>query len=181
MNFLTGRIQSQDGEPVLDLARCVRSSTGILSVSPTGVSPVEERELQGRDGPATHGQDAHATTNRLLARQALHVPSRLAACLRDYRKETIIAGVRPHDLSLEPWSGATGDVLRGRIVLMEPLGSQTNMHMDLACGQSCVVVTPPRTHARIGDDVRVYVRPDGVLLFEADEAGRTIGSCILSE
>ncbi|OHB73210.1 MAG: hypothetical protein A2Z25_08735 [Planctomycetes bacterium RBG_16_55_9] len=44
----------------------MRSSTGILPVSPTGVSPVEDDKVQGQDGPATHGQDAHTTTSQLL-------------------------------------------------------------------------------------------------------------------
>jgi len=48
-------------------------STGILPVSPTGASPVGTDDVQGQDGPATHGQDAHATANRLLT----HSPGRL--------------------------------------------------------------------------------------------------------
>ena len=127
MNFLTGRIQSQDGAPVVD--------------------------LEG---------------------QTLHVPSRLHACLRNYRKETIVAGVRPHDLSLEPFAGRMSDVLHGKVVQVEPLGAQTNVHVDLACGQPCVVAASPRTRVIVGDDVRVYVHPDEVQLFEDDETGRNI-------
>jgi len=106
--------------------------------------------------------------------QMVHVPSRLCACLRDYRQETIIAGVRPHDLSLVPIDANTSDALCGRVALVEPLGSQTNVHVDLTCGQPCVVVTPPRTQMNIGDEVRVHICPDQVHLFEDIGVGRNI-------
>ena len=105
-----------------------------------------------------------------LKGQVLRVPS----CLRDYGKETIIVGVRPHDVSLEPSAGRTSDVLHGKVVLVEPLGSQTNVHVALACGQPCVVAAPPRTQVSIGNDVQVYVNPDEVQWFEDSDAGRNI-------
>jgi len=127
MNFLTGRLRSQDGAPVVD--------------------------FKG---------------------ETLHVPLYLHAFLPDYRRETVVVGVRPHHMSLEPSADRAGDVLGGKVVLVEPVGSQTNVHVDLTCGQSCVVVTPPRTRVSVGDDVRVYICPDEVHLFEDTEAGRNI-------
>jgi len=109
-----------------------------------------------------------------LRGQTLRVPARLHACLRNHARETIVAGVRPHDLSLEPFAGRTSDVLHGKVSQIEPLGAQTNAHVVLACGQSCIVTGPPRAPFIAGGEVRVYVHPDEVQLFEDDETGRNI-------
>jgi multiple sugar transport system ATP-binding protein len=109
-----------------------------------------------------------------LRGQTLHVPCRLHGCLRSYHRETVVVGVRPQDASLEPTAGRMGDVLRGRVVLVEPLGSQTNVHVDLACGQACVIAAPSRTQVALGDEVQVHVSPEEVQLFEDNEAGGNI-------
>ena len=109
-----------------------------------------------------------------LKGQTLRVPLRLHPFLSDYGRETVVVGVRPHHICLEPVADRASDMLGGKVVLVEPTGPQTNVHVDLACGQSCVVVTPPRTQVNVGDDVQVYVCPDEVHLFEDTESGRNI-------
>lgn len=116
-----------------------------------------------------------------LKGQTLQVASCLHACLRNYGKETIVAGVRPQDLSLEPFAGRVSDVLHGKIVQVEPLGAQTNVYVDFACGRPCVITAPPQSRVNVDDEVRVYIHPDDVQLFEDDEAGRNIACCCTNE
>jgi len=106
--------------------------------------------------------------------QMIRLSSHLHAFLREYGEQTIVVGVRPHDLSFASHAGATSDSIGGRVVLVEPLGSQTNVHVNLTCGQSCTVVTTPQTSVRTGDEVQVHVDPDRWQLFEDNEAGTSL-------
>jgi ABC-type sugar transport system ATPase subunit len=85
-----------------------------------------------------------------------------------------VAGIRPHDLSLAPMPGHKDSVLAGRVILIEPLGSRVDVHVELSPSRRCVMSAPPDVQASIGDEVRMYVNPNKVHLFEDDDSGRRI-------
>jgi multiple sugar transport system ATP-binding protein len=88
--------------------------------------------------------------------------------------QTVVAGIRPHDMSLEPAPGRQESVLPGRVVLLEHLGSRLDVHVELPPGPRCIVSTAPHARVHIGDDVRVYLNLEKLHLFESDDPGRAI-------
>jgi len=117
MNFLTGRIQCENGISFLDLAGTRVSLTSYL--------------VDGVERP-------------------------------------VLVGVRPHDLSLEPLPQQSGTVLSGRVNLLEPFGSRTDVHVMLASGEKCIISVPPHIQAKVDEEVRAYVNPEKLHLFAAD-------------
>jgi len=83
-------------------------------------------------------------------------------------EEAVHVGVRPHDLSLELLPPQSGCMLSGRVSLLEPFGSRTDVHVVLASGEKCVVSAPPHIQLKAGDDVRVGVDPGRLHLFRSD-------------
>ncbi len=91
-----------------------------------------------------------------------------------YAGRTVVAGIRPHDMSLEPAPGRQEGALSGRVVLLEHLGSRLDVHVELMPGARCIVSIAPQARVHIGDEVCVYINPEKLHLFESDEPGRRI-------
>jgi len=84
------------------------------------------------------------------------------------KEGTILVGVRPHDLSLEPLPQQSEVALSGRVNLLEPFGSRTDVHVALPSGEKCIVSAPPRIQLKIGAEVHVSVDPEKLHLFRSD-------------
>jgi multiple sugar transport system ATP-binding protein len=109
-----------------------------------------------------------------LAAGEVSLPTSLSSHLGDCEEKSILVGVRPHDLSLEPFPQHKGDVLSGRVNLLEPFGSRTDVHVVLPSGEKCIVSAPPHVGLKADEEVRVYVNPERLHLFRPD--GVVIGS-----
>jgi len=75
----------------------------------------------------------------------------------------VLAGLRPEDLTL---TAADAGLLTGRVVLVEPLGSETLLHVDLA-GTEIIASGPGRNAPSPGDTIGLTIAPNALKLFDA--------------
>jgi multiple sugar transport system ATP-binding protein len=73
-------------------------------------------------------------------------------------------GIRPHDLTLD----AAGTIA-GRITLVERLGSETIVGVELPSNASWLVVLDGDSPLHVGDDIAVSVAPERASLFDVDD------------
>lgn len=75
--------------------------------------------------------------------------------------QRVIYGARPTDLQI----GEPGVGIRGRVVVVEPTGAETEVVVDI-CGQSFVVVHPGRTSVRPDEEIGITVSASSGHVFD---------------
>jgi multiple sugar transport system ATP-binding protein len=77
----------------------------------------------------------------------------------------VLVGVRPHDLVVGPAAEAGAISLTGEVSVVEPLGSETLVHLDL--GDASVIASAPgKVVPRAGERVTVHAQPGSLYLFD---------------
>lgn len=77
----------------------------------------------------------------------------------------VLIGVRPHDLVIGE-AVAGGLKLEGIVTAVEPLGSETLVHFDVA-GQSVIATAPGKLIPAPGSTITAYAAPLALYLFDA--------------
>jgi multiple sugar transport system ATP-binding protein len=88
--------------------------------------------------------------------------------------EPITLGIRPEDLLIDSTpdrSEATGDAVRGRVVLVERLGGSTNVHFDAGPHRMMASASNDLV-PDVSEDITVRMRTERIHLFRAD--GRSL-------
>ncbi len=90
--------------------------------------------------------------------------------------DSVIIGIRPHDIELVDVDAATGD-LRGRVELVEPLGSSTLIHVGVDGLDELVRVQHRGDgHVERGDTLALRLRRERLHVFDARSSLRLDGS-----
>jgi multiple sugar transport system ATP-binding protein len=78
----------------------------------------------------------------------------------------VLVGVRPHDLVVGSAAEAGAVSLTGEVSVVEPLGPETLVHLDL--GDASVIASAPgKVVPRAGERVTVHAQPGSLYLFDA--------------
>ncbi|MBU1334634.1 MAG: sn-glycerol-3-phosphate ABC transporter ATP-binding protein UgpC [Alphaproteobacteria bacterium] len=81
--------------------------------------------------------------------------------------DTVTLGIRPHDLSEE-----SGGAIVGRVALVERLGNETIISMQLPSEASWLVVLDGDHNLSIGQNLALSFEPDRAVIFDADGTAR---------
>ena len=161
-----GRIQ-QVGRPI-DLYRAPvsRFVAGFIGTPPMNFVDGKLRDDEGRVSFVTGGV-------------SLDLPR--AKTMNAKAAETLTLGIRPEDLRIEPVgersidTGSAGEVLAGRVLLVERLGGTSHIHFDLQeSGTRMMASVTNDRLPEIGEAITVRVPSERVHLFGAD--GKAISS-----
>ena len=161
-----GRIQ-QVGRPIeLYRAPVSRFVAGFIGTPPMNFVEGTLRESDGRMFFAAEGVSLEVPREKTTKAKAA---------------ESLTLGIRPEDLRLERSgdrsmeSGSTGEVLAGRVLLVERLGGTSHIHFDLqGSGSRMMASISDDRLPEIGETITVRVPPERVHLFGAD--GRAISN-----
>ncbi|MBF9232638.1 ABC transporter ATP-binding protein [Microvirga alba] len=112
---------------------------------------------------------------RLIERAGHHVAEldRLGASvalssagISDAKGPEVLVGVRPHDLVVGAQAGEGGLCLSGTVSVVEPLGPETLVHLDLG-GTSIIASAPGKIIPKAGDHVTVGAQAGSLYLFDS--------------
>jgi multiple sugar transport system ATP-binding protein len=82
----------------------------------------------------------------------------------------VILGVRPHDIAIDRADGNAGP--RGTVSLVEPLGSEQLVYVNVPGGHDFVAAVGPESSPRVDETVSLRIAPSALHLFDAKTGGR---------
>jgi multiple sugar transport system ATP-binding protein len=85
------------------------------------------------------------------------------------RDGAVTLGVRPHDIALD---GPAGEGTIGTVSLIEPLGSEQLVYVNVAGGNDFVAAAGPDTAARVDQRVCLRFAPSALHFFDPSNGGR---------
>ncbi|MGA7671231.1 MAG: sn-glycerol-3-phosphate ABC transporter ATP-binding protein UgpC [Nitrolancea sp.] len=98
----------------------------------------------------------------------IKVPTERVGKLDSMVGQKVMAGIRPEHLMLKNGTPATeGSVMRLPIDLVEPLGSETLLHMRAPGGESIVAKVEPTSRPQAGETVELIVETEHIHAFDA--------------
>lgn len=99
----------------------------------------------------------------------ISIPEKYTVRCKEYVGKEVIFGIRPEDMYDKMFAKVpnTKDIIKGKIEVVEPLGSETLIHADVY-GHDIVAKVDPKTKAEPGMDMDFAIDVEMVHIFDKD-------------
>lgn len=101
-------------------------------------------------------------------------PTLLKDVLSDYRCKQVVMGIRPEDLSPNPFDDESHNFLTGCVQVVEPLGDRMDVRLETRDEVRFAAKTDPHLKINIGEAVKMYVDTGKLHIFEPGDTGRNL-------
>jgi multiple sugar transport system ATP-binding protein len=97
--------------------------------------------------------------------QYLKLPTEIADVVASVKSLTITIGIRPEDLDITRDTTCVGNILHGKVEIVESLGNEILLHLQIGLS-SVLARVKPSSSIQIGDEVNVIVNTQRLHVFD---------------
>ena len=83
------------------------------------------------------------------------------------KKPEVSLGVRSEDIDVV--TDTAPDAIPGTVILVEPIGSDTLLNVEISDKKSCKVRVPASFQVHEGDNIKLKLKQDKIHLFDAED------------
>lgn len=112
--------------------------------------------------------------NFTTGRNTFFLPDRMKEALTAYKNKQVIFGVRPEQISLQPNTRQTQNIIPATVKVVEPLGNRMDLYLETSSQDKFIVKVDPHTAVHVNQRITVYVNTKEAQIFEPGPMGRNI-------
>jgi len=109
-----------------------------------------------------------------IGNDAVRLPQRLKAVLRDYYDRQMVMGIRPENISPQQLPQQSDNAVSATVNIVESIGVRTDVYLTHPAGRKFIAVFASRTNFKTNDNVKVYLDIEKIHIFEPGQTGRNV-------
>jgi len=110
----------------------------------------------------------------VMGDETIALPERLNEAVSAYNGQEMVFGIRPENISPNPYQGQTQNKITSEVQVVEPLGDRMDVYLDTLAGSRFIANIDPHIKIKTGDSVSMHVDVEKIHIFETGPVGRNI-------
>jgi len=102
------------------------------------------------------------------------IPNSLKEFVSAYNGKEMVLGIRPENISPNPYPGQSENAIFATVQVVEPLGDRMDVYLDTIQGSRFIANIDPHIAIKTGESVLMHIDIEKIHIFEIGDTGRNI-------